>query len=301
MGAHELSVVVEGMTFVESPRWHDGPAVVLRLLHPAGHGGRAGRRARGDRHVRRPAVRDSGGCPTVGLVVVSMRDRRCCDTSRPASSSSTPTSAGVATGHVNDMVVGADGTAYVGNFGFDLMAGAALQTRRAGEGRSGRHGRRVASEPLFFPNGSAITPDGSTLIVSESFGNRMSAFDIAADGTLGPRRDWAALGPPPTTDDLGCRPRRRRCSPPTACASTPTARCGSPTPSPTGSCASPRAGDPRRDPRSDEGCLRLHARRRRRPHAVPLRRTRLPRGRARRHPRGPHPVDDRRHAPRRHP
>ncbi len=60
----------------------------------------------------------------------------------------------------------------------------------------------VASEPLFFPNGSAITPDGSTLIVSESFGNRMSAFDIAADGTLGPRRDWAALGPPPTTDDL---------------------------------------------------------------------------------------------------
>ena len=44
----------------------------------------------------------------------------------------------------------------------------------------------VASEPLHFPNGSAITPDGATLIVSESFGNRLSAFDIAADGTLGP-------------------------------------------------------------------------------------------------------------------
>jgi len=41
------------------------------------------------------------------------------------------------------------------------------------------------------------------LILSESFGNRISAFDVAADGTLGPRRDWAALGPPPATTDLG--------------------------------------------------------------------------------------------------
>ena len=72
----------------------------------------------------------------------------------------------------------------------------------------------VASEPLFFPNGSAITADGSTLVVSESFGNRMSAFDIAADGSLGPRRDWAALGAAPTSDDvatvLGCGGLRTR-------------------------------------------------------------------------------------------
>jgi sugar lactone lactonase YvrE len=59
-----------------------------------------------------------------------------------------------------------------------------------------------ATEPLMFPNGSAITPDGSTLVVSESMGNRLSAFAIGADGTLGARRDWAALGPPPTTDDV---------------------------------------------------------------------------------------------------
>ena len=59
----------------------------------------------------------------------------------------------------------------------------------------------AASEPLWFANGSAITPDGSTLVVAESFGNRLSAFPVHADGTLGDRRDWAALGAPPASDD----------------------------------------------------------------------------------------------------
>ena len=52
----------------------------------------------------------------------------------------------------------------------------------------------VAADGLYFPNGSMITPDGRTLIVGESFGNRISAFDIGADGRLGPRRDWAVFG-----------------------------------------------------------------------------------------------------------
>jgi sugar lactone lactonase YvrE len=93
------------------------------------------------------------------------------------------------------MVVGPDGTAYLGNFGFDLMGGAAPAT--AALLRISASGDvSVAAEGLHFPNGSVITPDGRTLIVDESFGNRTSAFEITADG-LGPRRDWAVFGPVP--------------------------------------------------------------------------------------------------------
>jgi sugar lactone lactonase YvrE len=55
--------------------------------------------------------------------------------------------------------------------------------------------RRVADH-IQFPNGMAITPDNSTLIVSESFAGCLTAFDIAADGSLSNRRVWAGgLGP----------------------------------------------------------------------------------------------------------
>jgi sugar lactone lactonase YvrE len=52
--------------------------------------------------------------------------------------------------------------------------------------------RRVAEE-LEFPNGMAVTPDDSTLIVSESFGGRLTAFDIGPDGSLSNRRVWAPV------------------------------------------------------------------------------------------------------------
>ncbi len=51
--------------------------------------------------------------------------------------------------------------------------------------------RRVA-EDIHFPNGMVITPDGSTLIISESFAGHLTAFDIEADGALTNRRVWAA-------------------------------------------------------------------------------------------------------------
>jgi sugar lactone lactonase YvrE len=107
-----------------------------------------------------------------------------------------------ATGHLNDMVVCGAGRAYAGNFGFDLMGGARL--RGADLVRVDPDGSvSVAARGLVFPNGSAITPDGRTLLVAESFANRVSAFSIAEDGSLGPRRDWARLGDPLTTDDTG--------------------------------------------------------------------------------------------------
>jgi sugar lactone lactonase YvrE len=59
----------------------------------------------------------------------------------------------------------------------------------------------VADE-LWFPNGSVITDDG-VLIVDETFGNRVSAFDLRPDGSLGDRRDWATFGALPAARGLG--------------------------------------------------------------------------------------------------
>jgi hypothetical protein len=99
---------------------------------------------------------------------------------------------GLATFHCNDMVVDAGGGAYVGNFGFDLDGGEApvptVLIRVDPDGTA-----RVAADDVRFPNGSVITPDGRTLIVGESFAGRLTAWDIAAGGTLSNRRVWAQL------------------------------------------------------------------------------------------------------------
>ena len=50
---------------------------------------------------------------------------------------------------------------------------------------------RQVADGIEFPNGMVVTPDNSTLIVSESFAGRLTAFDIAADGSLSNRRVWA--------------------------------------------------------------------------------------------------------------
>ena len=59
-------------------------------------------------------------------------------------------------------------------------------------------GKAVAQADDFaFPNGMAVTPDNATLIVAESHARRLSAFDIAADGSLSRRRVWAEMDGPP--------------------------------------------------------------------------------------------------------
>src|SRR5215471_11085925 len=79
------------------------------------------------------------------------------------------------------------------NTGFDLRAGEKFAPGIiAVVGRDGST-RRVA-DGLWFANGIAVTPDNSTLIVAESYGKRLTGFDIAADGSLTDRRVWADLG-----------------------------------------------------------------------------------------------------------
>lgn len=97
-----------------------------------------------------------------------------------------------ASGHCDDMVVASDGTAYIGAVGdvTEDMEGAPVGgaiVRVAPDGRVSRD-----AEELAFPNG-AVVIDNETLLVNETFGERITAFDIADDGSLCARRTWAEL------------------------------------------------------------------------------------------------------------
>jgi sugar lactone lactonase YvrE len=91
----------------------------------------------------------------------------------------------------NELVVDARGNAYVNGGGFDLMAGEDFAPGIVALATPDGSARRVADD-IAFPNGMLVTPD-STLIIAETYANRLSAFDIAADGGLSNRRVWADL------------------------------------------------------------------------------------------------------------
>jgi sugar lactone lactonase YvrE len=137
-----------------------------------------------------------GWLPDGRLLVVSMRDRKVLRREPDGALAVHADLAEHATGHTNDMVVDGHGRAYVGNFGFDLMGGHPLEPtslfRVTPDGRV-----TAVADDLWFPNGSVITPD-NVLVVTETFGNRVTAFDLTDDGDLVNRRVWAEFGPLPT-------------------------------------------------------------------------------------------------------
>jgi sugar lactone lactonase YvrE len=187
---NKAEVVLEGLAFGEGPRWHAGKLwfsdmhdLRVRTLDEQG---------RSEVIVEVPqAPSGLGWLPDGRLLVVSMQDRRVlrlengklvqhADLSRLASY------------HCNDMVTDARGRSYVGNFGFDLHARAPQREAELvlalPDGRA-----RVAAANLRFPNGTVITPDGKTLIVGESAGACLTAFDVEDDGSLSGKRLWAKL------------------------------------------------------------------------------------------------------------
>jgi len=93
----------------------------------------------------------------------------------------------------NEIVVDGRGNTYVNASGFDLMAG---ETFAPGIiALVARNGLvRQVADGFAFPNGMAITPDNAKLIIAESYAKRLTAFDIAPDGSLSNRRVWADLG-----------------------------------------------------------------------------------------------------------
>jgi sugar lactone lactonase YvrE len=194
MADRAFRTVLEGGSYFEGPRWHDGSwwasdfyRHTVSRVAPGG----------GETVVLEVENQPSGlgWLPDGSLLVVSMKDHRLQRVSDGDVSTHADLS-DVCTGLLNDMVVDASGRAFVGDFGFDLMGGGA--PRPASLKRVDPDGTvTVVAEDLRFPNGSVITPDGGTLIVGETWGNRFTAFDIAADGSLTDRRVWAELGPVP--------------------------------------------------------------------------------------------------------
>lgn len=187
---HTATVLVDGLRFPEGPRWH-GHLLFVSDMH-------AGRIITVSERGEVAAFAEVPGQPSgIGwdpdghLMVVSMTDRRVLKFHTDGPQVFADLS-DLATFHCNDMVVDAAGGAYVGNFGFDLDGGATpvptVLIRVAPDGTTS-----VAADDVRFPNGSVITPDGRTLIVGESFGGRLTAWDIAPDGTLSGRRVWARL------------------------------------------------------------------------------------------------------------
>jgi sugar lactone lactonase YvrE len=91
----------------------------------------------------------------------------------------------------NELVVDGRGNAYVNSTGFDFPGGEFAPGSVALVAPDGS--ARQVADGFAFPNGMAVAPDNSTLIVAESYAGRLTAFDIAADGGLSSRRVWAGV------------------------------------------------------------------------------------------------------------
>lgn len=191
MDTPEPHTLMTGLVFGESPRWHDG-----RLwLSDMGAGEVMAVDLTGQHEVvaRVPTgLSGLGFLPDGRLLIVAGSDglllRREPDGSLVTHADLT----GLAPRLWNDLVVDGRGNAYVNNIGFDFGTGQAFAPGSLALVTPDGVARQVA-DGLAFPNGMAVTPDNTTLIVAESYGDRLTAFDIAADGGLSNRRVWASL------------------------------------------------------------------------------------------------------------
>lgn len=195
-----VRTVADGFSFLEGPRWHDG-----RLWAS-------------DFYTHRVVAIDESGTvetiaevpqqpsglgwlPDGSLLVVSMRDHRVLRHEKDGSLVEHADLSALTDFHLNDMLVDGTGRAYIGDFGFDLMSGSAMRPGRISvvdlDGSA-----RVTAPDMAFPNGMALADGGATLVAAETFGNRLTAFTIGADGALTDRRVWASFGPAPTSTDV---------------------------------------------------------------------------------------------------
>ena len=193
-------LLVDGVDFGEGPRWRDGVLwysdFYQRAIYSVTPDGT--RTARYSDLDDRPS--GLGWLPDGTLLVVFMTSRRVMRDDGTGTLVQHADLSHVASWHCNDMIVDAVGNAYVGNFGFDLEAQAPFGPANLALVRPDGT-VEVAAADMSFPNGSVITPDGSTLIVGQSFGGDYVAFTINDDATLSDRRQWADI---PGTAPDGC-------------------------------------------------------------------------------------------------
>jgi sugar lactone lactonase YvrE len=183
-------VLMTGLVSGESPRWHDG-----RLWFSdfgAGDVVAVDLEGRSEVIAAVPGMpMGLGFLPDGRLLAVSARDGRLL-AAKPGGTLETYADLSGLSGHPwSDMVIDGRGNAYIGNIGFDFPAGEFAPGILALVTPGGAVGS--VADGLSFANGIAITPDGNTLIVAETYAHRLTAFGIGADGSLGGRRVWAEL------------------------------------------------------------------------------------------------------------
>jgi sugar lactone lactonase YvrE len=192
----EPKVLLDGLAMVESPRWHEGRFWFAHWA--AGEivavdlDGRSEVRGAGPPRIN--AVRPDHGLGWTidwlpdGRLLVTGKELLCVE----ADGSVAPYAdlSGIWDGGWNDMVVDGRGNVYVTTIAFEYIAGGTPTAGIIVLVRPDGTARQVAGD-LKFPNGMVVTPDNSTLIISESFAGQLSAFDIEADGSLSNRRVWA--------------------------------------------------------------------------------------------------------------
>ncbi len=197
----ESTVLARDLHFGEGPRWHGGRLWfsdfydhAIKSLDPNG--------SIRTEHVIDDRPSGLGWLPDGGLLVVAMHRRQVLRLD-PGGFSLHADLSGITAFNCNDMVVDAEGRAYVGEFGFDLDAEmsargmmAVLADHPTATLAMVDPDRRVheAASGMHFPNGTVITPDGQTLIVAETLGMCLTAFDREPGGALSNRRVWATLG-----------------------------------------------------------------------------------------------------------
>ncbi|MGH3679423.1 MAG: SMP-30/gluconolactonase/LRE family protein [Natronosporangium sp.] len=186
----ELSTLTAGLAMGESPRWHDDR---LWLSDMGANQVLAIDRAGNQEVVAEiPAMpMGLGWLPDGRMLIVSSLDGRLLRRERDGSLVTHADLTGLASHAWSDMVVDGRGNAYLGNIGFEFPAGEFAPGTLALVTPDGA--ARQVADGIAFPNGVAVTPDNSTLILAESYGNHLTAFDIAADGSLSNRRVWADL------------------------------------------------------------------------------------------------------------
>jgi sugar lactone lactonase YvrE len=186
-----LRTLLSGLEFVESPRWHedrlwfsdwgtgeviavdiDGRSEVMARVPPGP-----------------PFCIDE--LPDGRMLIVSGSERRVVRREPDASLTTYADLTGLSPYAWNEIVVDGRGNAYVNNIGHEFGGefGPGFVVLITPDGKA-----RQVADGLAFPNGMAVTPDNATLIVAESYANRLTAFDIAVDGGLANRRVWAELG-----------------------------------------------------------------------------------------------------------
>jgi sugar lactone lactonase YvrE len=186
----EAQILMDGLAFPESPRWHDDR---LWFSDWGAHEVIAVELDRRSEVIVR--VRSFPMCidwlPDGRLLIVSASEGLLLRRERDGSLVAHADLSSLADFKWNDIVVDGRGNSYVNNTGFDFPGGEFAPGILALVTPEG-FAHQVADE-FAFPNGMVVTPDNSTLIVAESYGNKLTAFDIAADGSLSNRRLWADL------------------------------------------------------------------------------------------------------------